>query len=167
LSASGDVKTQDVIEVVERYCTLMGTRDLSGLLAAAAIKSTWKSSAALSVSALAEMAPLLKDLVLLAPNGVLPPKMTANAVLAAHRSKPLNFTHRADEYWADGVSTVLRQSLAKLRELKEDELACQRAERKASLFAILRFSFWPQTRSCFCVRLQPQSWSAWLRSWSF
>lgn len=143
MSASCDIKTQDIIEVVENFCTLKGTRDLSGMLATAANKITWKSSAVLSISALSELKPLLKGLVLLAPNGLLPAKMTTNAVLAAHRSKPLNFTHRADEFWADGISTVLRQCLAKLRDLKEDELAWQRAERKARVFAILCFSFWP------------------------
>jgi len=67
----------------------------------------------------------------LAPNGALPPKLTALAALAAHKSNRMNFTCKADDYWADSVSTVLRQCLAKLRDLKEDDGAWQRAGKKA------------------------------------
>ena len=76
---------------------------------------TWKSAPRPVV--LAEYAPLMCGLTMIAPNGVLPPKLTTLAMLAIHRSGRANFSGKIDEVWAEDMSGLFRCLLSKYREL--------------------------------------------------
>ena len=86
---------------------------------------TWKSAPRPAV--LAEYAPLMCGLTMIAPNGVLPPKLTTLAMLAIHRSGRANFSGKIDEVWAEDMSGLFRCLLSKYRELhnnKESRRIC-------------------------------------------
>ena len=76
---------------------------------------TWKSAPRPGI--LAEYAPLMCGLTMIAPNGVLPPKLTTLAMLAIHRSGRANFSGKIDEVWAEDMSGLFRCLLSKYREL--------------------------------------------------
>jgi hypothetical protein len=115
----------------EKFLTAMGSRDITTHLAEAARSTTWKTAPGQSVKGLAEAAPLFLELCKVAPNGILPPKRTAQALVKMHKEKPLNFTNKELAVWSDGISSTVRQCMSKLRDLKQDPLCARRAFQKA------------------------------------
>jgi hypothetical protein len=132
LSADPNIKLSDIAKCVEDYLAVSGTRDLHGLLQDAASTATWKTSPGQSVDALAGLAPLLRTLAEVAPNGVLPPKLTAKAILTCHQNRPCNFSRKDDLSFSDHCSSVLRVCMSKMRDLRNDPLGWQRCLRKAT-----------------------------------
>ena len=69
----------------------------------------------------------------MAPGGVLPPKKTAMALLAAHRRLPINFSGQSDNDWTDDVSSTIRATFSKYRDLAGSTEAARRCFAKASV----------------------------------
>ena len=115
----------------EAYLEIMKTRDMSRLMLELRKEISWKCAPKASV--LAQYAPLFSGLADLSPGGVLPPKKTAMALLAAHRRKQINFSGQLDNDWTDDVGSTIRATFAKYRDLAASTDATRRCFAKASV----------------------------------
>ncbi len=131
--ADRGVGVADVIDCFETYMATEKCRDLSALLLEAQKTTTWKSSPSNSMQAIVGIAGLLTRLLTTVPNAMLPPKLTTRALVKMHLDKPCHQTQKDVESWADELSSVIRQVLAKLREMKSDPMSLNRAFKKAFL----------------------------------
>ena len=108
--APAELTVSAVESKFEAYLELMKTRDMSALMKELRKEISWKCAPKASV--LAQYAPLFSGLADLALGGVLPPKKTAMALLAAHRRKPINFSGQSDNDWTDDVSNTIRATFS-------------------------------------------------------
>ena len=74
-----------------------------------------------SAKALVSVAPLLRRLVVIAPNGVLPRSKTAAAIAACHHALPCNFTAEEVGLWSQRLGELTRVLFSHLRVLLDPE----------------------------------------------
>ena len=89
----------------------------------------WKSTP--NPSWLAELAPLWKEYLGCAPNGLIPAKKNRTALQKLQEQKAVNTTKKDPEEWAEKTDEWIRIGLAHLRILRQNDLTCQRCLRKA------------------------------------
>ena len=115
----------------EAYLEIMKTRDMSRLMLELRKEISWKCAPKASI--LAQYAHLFSGLADLAPGGVLPPKKTAMALLAAHRRKPINFSGQLENDWTGDIGSTIGAAFAKYRDLAASTDATRRCFAKASV----------------------------------
>lgn len=135
LTAPKDIQTSDLEGVLERYFTMKGNRDLSALLSNLHENTTWKNAP--KPSCLAGYSPLYAMLVALTPPGILPSKKLSLAIMACHKSRPVNFSGKELSVFADDMSGVLRAGFGKYRSLVSDGEAHRRCFSKVFVGELL------------------------------
>ena len=131
LVADPMIGVSDVMAAFERFLDDVDPKKMNlYTLVAPPAGVSWKSSA--SPTWLMAMAPLLRELLAIAKNGVLPGKRTRAALEQLDEKFDLNkMKGKSRDDWADFIDDRLRMCLAHLRGLKASELAKQRMFRKA------------------------------------
>ena len=124
LTACKEVTVCDLEGVLERWFTARACRDLGATLQQMRQSITWKTSP--RPSTLADFSDLFGMIVKHAPSGVLPAKKLSLAIMACHRSRPVNFTHMDLQTFADETSGLIRAGMGKFRQLKQDADAHRR-----------------------------------------
>ena len=117
-AASPLISVGKLVEVLERWFEMRGTRDVTQLLSQIATGLSWKSRP--KAAPLSSISDLLEMLADLAPNGALPPSKLATALRMAHGNKAVNYTGTALEQWADNTGGLIRMAFGKMPLLLED-----------------------------------------------
>lgn len=129
--ASEFATVESLEHVFEEYLSSTHTRDMSEVFAEFKKSVSWKTAPVPGL--LAEHAPLYEKLVEICPNAVLPPKRTSMALMAVHKRKPINFSTKSVENWADEMGAVIRAGCSKFRALFDDHRAYIRCMSKVQL----------------------------------
>ena len=90
---------------------------------------TWKNAA--RANTLAAYVDLYTMLVQLSPTGLLPAKKLQIAIMNCHKTKPVNFTGKTIDVFADQVGGLIRAGLSKFRGILLDDEAHRRCFAKA------------------------------------
>ena len=139
LAVPKDITVAAIQDVFEDYLKGSNTRDLTSLLADLQRHTSWKSAP--RAETLAQYAGLYQLLMKLSPTGILPPKFTMMALVALHKVKPVNFTSKPLDIWADELSMTIRAGLQKYRDVAKDCEAHRRSFAKASGFLVRMLVF--------------------------
>ena len=128
-AAPGELTVEQLQMAFEDWFTKENSRDVSGMMAEMAKQVTWKNSPKSAV--MARYGPLYANLASLTPGGVLPPKKTTLALMACHAARPINFSGRRDQDWAEDASSLLRAGFGKYRDIVNDDSSYRRCMAKA------------------------------------
>jgi hypothetical protein len=145
--ASSTVAVSDIQECFESFMESQKSCDLDKLVVKTLKVCTWKTSAGNDMSNILSLHSLYKELLLKAPNGVLPPAATRKAVESCNIDGLANFSKKPSGVFADEVSQAVRVGLSKLRECKDStktlevtlrKLAASESKRLHELLSLLK-----------------------------